>query len=62
MTAQEIVGRIQKKLQELGIAWRSQTVDTFKAGAPATEVKGLAPLAWRRSTCFAVPPRRARTS
>jgi putative NIF3 family GTP cyclohydrolase 1 type 2 len=41
MTAQEIVGRIQKKLQELGIAWRSQTVDTFKAGAPATEVKGI---------------------
>ena len=41
MTAQDIVGRIQKKLQELGIAWRSQTVDTFKAGAPATEVTGI---------------------
>src|SRR6188768_617102 len=42
MTAQEIVGRIQKKLQELGIAWRTQTVDTFKAGSPQTDVKGIA--------------------
>ena len=42
MTAEEIVARIQKKLLEQGIAWRAQTVDTFKAGAPATEVKGLA--------------------
>ena len=42
MTAQEIVARIQKKLQELGIAWRTQTVDTFKAGTPDTEVKGIA--------------------
>ena len=42
MTAQEIVARIQKKLQERGIAWRTQTVDTFKAGAPDTDVKGIA--------------------
>jgi len=42
MTAEEIVTRIQKKLQDLGIAWRSQTVDTFKAGAPRTEVKAIA--------------------
>jgi putative NIF3 family GTP cyclohydrolase 1 type 2 len=42
MTAQQIVARIQKKLQELGIAWRAQTVDTFKAGAPETEIKGVA--------------------
>jgi putative NIF3 family GTP cyclohydrolase 1 type 2 len=42
MTAQEIVTRVQKKLQELGIAWRSQTVDTFKAGSPDTTVKGMA--------------------
>lgn len=42
MTAQDIVARIQKKLQEQGIAWRAQTVDTFKAGAPETEVKGIA--------------------
>ena len=42
MTAQEIVARIQKKLQELGIAWRAQTVDTFKSGAPETAVKGIA--------------------
>jgi len=42
MTAQDIVGRIQKRLQEQGIAWRAQTVDTFKAGAPETEVKGIA--------------------
>jgi putative NIF3 family GTP cyclohydrolase 1 type 2 len=42
MTAQQVVERIQKKLQELKIAWRSQTVDTFKAGAPETEVRGIA--------------------
>ncbi len=42
MTAQEIVTRVQKKLQELGIAWRNQTVDTFKAGSPDTTVKGMA--------------------
>ncbi len=42
MTAQEVVARIQKKLQEQGIAWRAQTVDTFKAGAPETAVKGIA--------------------
>jgi putative NIF3 family GTP cyclohydrolase 1 type 2 len=42
MTAQDVVSRIQKKLQELGIAWRSQTVDTFKAGAPETTVVGIA--------------------
>jgi putative NIF3 family GTP cyclohydrolase 1 type 2 len=42
MTAQQIVARIQKRLQEQGIAWRAQTVDTFKAGSPETEVKGIA--------------------
>jgi putative NIF3 family GTP cyclohydrolase 1 type 2 len=42
MTAQDIVGRIQKKLAEQGITWRAQTVDTFKAGSPDTEVRGIA--------------------
>lgn len=42
MTAQDIVGRIKDKLTSLNIAWRSQTVDTFKAGSPDTEVKGIA--------------------
>jgi len=42
MTAQQIVARIQKKLLDEGIAWRAQTVDTFKGGAPETEVKGIA--------------------
>ena len=42
MTAEEIVTRIQEKLLEQGIAWRAQTVDTFKAGSPATDVKGIA--------------------
>ena len=41
MTAQQIVSRIQTKLRQLGIAWRAQTVDTFKAGAPETEVKAF---------------------
>ena len=42
MTAQEIVARMQTKLKELGIAWRSQTVDTFRAGAPDTAVRAVA--------------------
>jgi putative NIF3 family GTP cyclohydrolase 1 type 2 len=42
MTAQDIVNRIQKTLADQGIAWRSQTVDTFKAGSPDTEVRGIA--------------------
>jgi putative NIF3 family GTP cyclohydrolase 1 type 2 len=42
MTAEQIVMRIQRTLLDQGIAWRAQTVDTFKAGSPATEVKGIA--------------------
>jgi hypothetical protein len=42
MIAQDVVARIQKRLREQGITWREQTVDTFKAGDPATEVKGIA--------------------
>jgi putative NIF3 family GTP cyclohydrolase 1 type 2 len=42
MTAEQIVTRIQQKLASLGISWRAQTVDTFKAGSPQTEVKGIA--------------------
>src|SRR5438477_9931000 len=42
MTANDIVVRIQQKLAGDGIAWRSQTVDTFKAGAPETEVRAMA--------------------
>jgi putative NIF3 family GTP cyclohydrolase 1 type 2 len=42
MTAQQIVSRIQKTLLDQGIAWRAQTVDTFKAGAPETDVKAVA--------------------
>jgi putative NIF3 family GTP cyclohydrolase 1 type 2 len=42
VTAQEIVTRIQQKLAADGIAWRTQTVDTFKAGRPDTTVRGIA--------------------
>jgi len=42
MTAQEIVTRIQQKLAEQKISWRSETVDTFKAGRPDTAVSGIA--------------------
>ena len=42
MTAQEIVTRIQRRLAESGIDWRAQTVDTFKAGSPDTDVRGIA--------------------
>jgi putative NIF3 family GTP cyclohydrolase 1 type 2 len=42
MTAQEVVARIQQKLADGGIAWRTQTVDTFKAGRPDVAVRGIA--------------------
>lgn len=42
MTAQEIVARIQQELKAQNIAWRAQTVDTFKAGNPETRVRGIA--------------------
>ena len=42
MTAQDVVARIQEKLAADGIAWRTPTVDTFKAGRPDTVVRGLA--------------------
>lgn len=42
MTAQELVTRVQQKLAETGIAWRTPTVDTFKAGRPETSVRGVA--------------------
>jgi putative NIF3 family GTP cyclohydrolase 1 type 2 len=42
MTAQEIVIRIQQKLASQGIAWREGGRDTFKAGKPETEVRGIA--------------------
>ena len=42
MTAQEIVTRIRQRLAEQGISWRTETVDTFKAGNPETAVSGIA--------------------
>ena len=42
MTAQEIVTRIQQKLADSGITWRTQTVDPFKAGDPGAPVRGIA--------------------
>jgi len=39
MTAQQVIERIQKNV---GVAWRTQTVDTIKAGSPVTPVKGIA--------------------
>ena len=38
-TAREIVERIKS---EVGVSWREQTVDTFKAGDPGTPVTGIA--------------------
>ncbi len=38
-TARQIVERIQKNV---GVAWRSETIDTFKAGDPDTRVTGIA--------------------
>ena len=38
-TAQEVIAQIQ---QHAGIPWMKETVDTFKAGDPNTEVTGIA--------------------
>ena len=42
MTAQEIVARIQAQLAGQGVPWREGGRDTFKAGKPETEVRGIA--------------------
>jgi putative NIF3 family GTP cyclohydrolase 1 type 2 len=39
LTAREVIARIQG---HVGIPWMQQTVDTFKAGNPDAEVKGIA--------------------
>ena len=39
LTARQIIERIQKSL---GVPWRTDTVDTFKAGNPDTTVRGIA--------------------
>lgn len=38
VTAQEVVDRIKKNI---GVDWKSETVDTFKAGDPSTAVTGI---------------------
>jgi putative NIF3 family GTP cyclohydrolase 1 type 2 len=38
-TAREVIARIQ---QRVGVPWRTETVDTFKAGNPDTPVRGIA--------------------
>jgi putative NIF3 family GTP cyclohydrolase 1 type 2 len=38
VTAQEVVDRIKKNI---GVGWKSETVDTFKAGDPSTAVTGI---------------------
>jgi putative NIF3 family GTP cyclohydrolase 1 type 2 len=39
LTAQQVVDRIQKNV---GVSWQAQSLDTFKAGDPATLVTGIA--------------------
>jgi len=39
LTARQVIERIQKNV---GVPWRGQTVDTFKAGDPDTPVTGIA--------------------
>src|SRR6185295_6788808 len=39
LAANQVIERIQK---QVGVPWRSRTVDTFKAGSPETVVKGIA--------------------
>ena len=38
-TARQVVAEIQKRV---GVPWRAETVDTFKAGDPDTRVTGIA--------------------
>jgi len=42
VTAEAIVARIRERLASQGIAWREGGRDTFKAGKPDTEVRGIA--------------------
>jgi putative NIF3 family GTP cyclohydrolase 1 type 2 len=39
LTARDVIARIQA---HVGIPWQQETVDTFKAGNPETQVKGVA--------------------
>src|SRR5690242_7603101 len=39
LSAGEVIDRIKKNV---GVPWRTETVDTFKAGGPETRVKGIA--------------------
>jgi len=39
LTARQTIERVQKTL---GVTWRTETVDTFKAGNPDTAVRGIA--------------------
>jgi len=39
ITARQVIERIQ---QNVGVPWRAQTVDTFKAGNPDAPIKGIA--------------------
>ena len=39
LTAQEVIGRIKEKA---GVEWKTDGVDTFKAGDPMTPVRGIA--------------------
>src|SRR5580692_3489183 len=39
LTARQVIERIQKNV---GVPWRAETVDTFKAGDPDTPVTGIA--------------------
>ena len=39
LTARQVIQRIQ---EHVGVPWREQTVDTFKAGDPDTKVTGIA--------------------
>lgn len=39
LTARDVIARIQ---QQVGVPWRSDTVDTFKAGNPDSPVSGIA--------------------
>jgi hypothetical protein len=48
ITAREVVAQIQ---QQIGLPWKPETVDTFKAGNPDNPVTGIAVTMMATRTC-----------
>lgn len=53
-TARQVIEQIQKNI---GVPWRQETVDTFKAGDPGTAVRGIATTVMSTLDVCSAPPR-----